>query len=119
MDNYIKLISYLRTIYNISKALHWLNTKDYSLHLLYDRIADDCHDLVDSIAETCIIPFEKIMILPDEYYEQPINHASLVLVIDNAIKLVEEISKGKLLSGSKATLDEVSNKLLVKRYLLG
>lgn len=106
----------LARIYFISKVLHWNATK-YDTHLLYDRIAEDCIDSIDTIAESCIFPFFKITDLDVKI--DKFNLQSLKDKIQETAETIQEICQDKQTSeGTKNTLSGIAEKLNIKAYLI-
>ena len=118
MKDEIKIImENLARIYFIAKILHWNSIKNYSDHLLYDRIAEDCLDFVDKIAESCILPFKTIDRLDLEIKDFDLESLKtyIVFIVNKIEKLVDS---DNISEGAKNTLSGIAETLNVKAYLL-
>lgn len=111
------IIENLTKIYFVAKMLHWNATDNYSDHLLYDRIAEDCIDFTDKIAESCIFPFDVINRLDLEIKSFDIT--SLKEYIVETANTIEKLCNSKDISeGAKNTLSGIAEALNIKAYLL-
>lgn len=122
----------LNLIYAYSKTLHWnaSGLNYYSDHLLFDRISDEIHDLIDGLIETCIIPLQKKDELKEDFvreifkFDENVKEAGveaqdLLDLIVETIRLCDAVSKiENLPEGIKTYLTDVSKALLVKGGLL-
>lgn len=123
MDNFLKLMSLIRSIYHMAYALHWASYNNFAEHLLYERVADGLLASLDDIAEVCIIPHLKVkagianMLLPAEVYENA-SKKDLAVAISNGIKLVEELKSANITSAQSNVIDGIAAQLTQKYYLL-
>jgi len=103
-------------IYFIAKILHWNATK-YDEHLLFDRIAENTIDNIDTIAESCIFPFDKITDFDFKIEKYTIE--ALKDYIQETAELIQEITKDSDTSeGIKNTLSGIAEQLNIKAYLI-
>ncbi len=118
MKNEIKIVmENLARIYFIAKILHWNATKNYSDHLLYDRISEDCLDFIDKIAESCIFPFDTIDRLDLEIKDFDVESLKTYIVF--VVNKIEKLCDSDYISeGARNTLSGISEALNVKAYLL-
>ena len=110
----------LAHIYFNAKVLHWNFTKDYSLHLLFDRISEDCIDAIDSVAESCILPFEgKVEELDFQITSKESTLENLKTTIQDLADMIQKLAKDEEMSeGAKNTLSGIAEMLNVKAYLI-
>jgi len=117
----------LNLIYIISKMLHWnaSGTNYYGDHLLFDRISENIHDMIDGLTETCIIPLQKNDEVnfnfnkAFEFQEVAPNEKLLLDLIVNTIREADALAKTKEIpEGIKTYLTDISKELLVKAGLL-
>lgn len=127
----LKIANKLNTIYAYAKTLHWNASgfNYYGDHLLFDRISDEIHDLIDGLVETCIIPIQKKDELKEDFMlsvfimqeakVKDIEIEDLINEIVETIKLCDAASKiENMPEGIKTYLTDVSKALLVKGGLL-
>ncbi len=111
------IIENLAKMYFVAKLLHWNASQNYADHLLYDRIAGDCMDSIDKVAEVCIFPFYTIDNLTfnfDGYGVQDLKN----LIVETA-NLIQKLCEDALTAeGIKNTLSGIAESLNVKAYLL-
>lgn len=116
------IIVYLNAIYGVSKDLHYTAHGEsfYSLHLMYDKIAEDLLDYADEIKENYYMAREFKMPTAKEINASTIEYMSSMSDIHelhNLITLciyhIEEYvnNNGILTEGDKSLLGEISNDL--------
>ena len=115
-----------------SKTLHWnaSGLEYYADHLLFDRISEDIHDLIDGLVETCIIPLQRvdenkedfvksIFKFDEDAKKENIEIKDLLDLVVNTINYCDAVSKiEKMPEGIKTYLTDVSKALLVKGGLI-
>lgn len=122
MENIIKLHVLLNQIYQLSKNLHWF-TKNYSDHLLYDRIAGGVLDDDDALVELFLMDEEFIaMPIPAGVYKETSSKKGLRATLDSTLEeAINQCSKAKtsnILGAAGSLLDGIQEHLVVKRNLL-
>ena len=124
----MKIGNNLNLIYAYAKTLHW-NATDYGDHLLFDRISEEIHDLIDGLVETCIIPLQKKDEIKEDFVSSIFTNADakvtniqiedLINLIVETINLCDAESKiEKMPEGVKTYLTDISKTLLLKGGLL-
>lgn len=119
MEMPLELIKNLSELYFEIKTCHW-NAKDYSKHLLFDRLKDDLLDDVDSIVESIImlrgniVEFPSLEIVSYPSSELIFNKFSYVFnLIENYLKSDATIDEGAI-----SLLSDIQKNISTKIYLI-
>lgn len=124
---FLMLINNLNYIYNSAKVLHWnaSGLEYYADHLLYDRISENIHDLIDGLVETCVIPLQKSDDINFDFTQGFVCNevaANPRVLLDKIVKVIKDIDTlvkfKEYPEGMKSYLTDMSAQLLVKAGLI-
>lgn len=126
MDEIEKLISYLFAIQAFSKDVHYSLKGEafYSKHLLADYIYKGIDEQIDTIIETCVLPFINPSSIDHYWYEatQILNKTPYEADFENLLNLLCEvlrfINSTEFSNTASSLIDDIGKDLQRKAGLL-